>query len=505
MSARSSILRRHAISLLAFLTASIGATGLAEAQEQRGFLLDRFSPSERGSTWFSQDSLDFRGKLRPAAGIVGDYAHDALVIQGSDGRQIAAPVSHQAILHAGTSLVISDRVRLGLTLPLLVSQSGDAGTASSTTVGSPSSAPVGDLRATFDLRAFGKHGDVVTAAAGVETYAPTGSTSSYTSDGTFRAIPRFLVAGTVGPFVYAGRAGVHFRPANRFAGSDGGTELVVGGAAGVRLGDKVVVGPELFASTVLNSDQGAFRTRNTPLEAMLGAHVDVLENFRVGAAVGAGIAAGYGSPQMRGLLAIEWAPRPAPERVPPEPTKEDRSEPAPPPPPPVVAMAPAPVPVVGPADSDADGIPDTEDACPNEKGPTDPDPTKNGCPHASIAGNVIRIRDAIKFRFASAELDPAGDAVLEAVRSVLLANRDIQRIRIEGHTDSVGSANLNSKLSEARAKAVRTWLVAHDVPAERLESQGFGQSRPLTTNDTEEGRRENRRVEFHIVSKGASL
>src|SRR5207244_3936302 len=72
---------------------------------QRGFALDRFDPSERGSGWFVLESLDFRGKARPSIGVVGDYAHKPLVAYDDrTGKEIAAIVEHQLFAHVGVSL-----------------------------------------------------------------------------------------------------------------------------------------------------------------------------------------------------------------------------------------------------------------------------------------------------------------------------------------------------------------------------------------------------------------
>lgn len=71
-------------------------------------------------------------------------------------------------------------------------------------------------------------------------------------------------------------------------------------------------------------------------------------------------------------------------------------------------------------------------------------------------------------------------------------------MRIEGHTDNVGAAAMNKKLSKERAESVMNWLVIHKIPKERLSAQGFGMDRPIDDNATETGRRNNRRVEFHI-------
>jgi outer membrane protein OmpA-like peptidoglycan-associated protein len=115
-----------------------------------------------------------------------------------------------------------------------------------------------------------------------------------------------------------------------------------------------------------------------------------------------------------------------------------------------------------------------------------------------VQAGQIKIRDPFKFRFNSTELDPAGDPILEAVLGVLTSHPDIKKVRIEGHTDDRGGVAFNQRLSEGRAASVRKWLLAHGIDASRLTSAGFGQTRPVDTNATDDGRRNNRRVEFHI-------
>jgi OOP family OmpA-OmpF porin len=72
---------------------------------------------------------------------------------------------------------------------------------------------------------------------------------------------------------------------------------------------------------------------------------------------------------------------------------------------------------------------------------------------------------------------------------------------IEGHTDNRGPADLNKKLSGDRAASVRTYLIGRGVEEGRLESHGFGLERPIETNDTDQGRASNRRVEFKILDE----
>jgi OmpA-OmpF porin, OOP family len=151
-------------------------------------------------------------------------------------------------------------------------------------------------------------------------------------------------------------------------------------------------------------------------------------------------------------------------------------------------------------DRDKDGIANDVDACPDEPGKPDPDPKKNGCPKAFVQAGQIRILDQVKFKTGSAQILPGKDSqeVLEAVAKVFAEHPEVTKVKVEGHTDNRGGEAMNKKLSADRAASVVKWLVAHGVDRERLTSEGFGLERPVDTNETDEGRRNNRRVEFHI-------
>jgi len=87
---------------------------------------------------------------------------------------------------------------------------------------------------------------------------------------------------------------------------------------------------------------------------------------------------------------------------------------------------------------------------------------------------------------------------LNILYELLEENSDV-RISIHGHTDNVGSDEANMQLSEDRAKAVYQYLIDKEIKPERLEYQGFGETEPIESNDTAEGRRLNRRTEFVIL------
>ena len=153
-------------------------------------------------------------------------------------------------------------------------------------------------------------------------------------------------------------------------------------------------------------------------------------------------------------------------------------------------------------DADNDGIPDAQDACPKDPGKPNPDPKKNGCPlYISKEGSVVRVLQQVHFKTGSATILPDSFPMLQEIVDLLKADTGIKRMSIEGHTDNKGKADNNKTLSQSRANSVMTWLTSHGVGPERLEAHGFGQEKPIDSNDTDAGRQANRRVEFKILDE----
>jgi len=155
-----------------------------------------------------------------------------------------------------------------------------------------------------------------------------------------------------------------------------------------------------------------------------------------------------------------------------------------------------------PLDADGDGIFDDADACPIVPGSLNPDAKKNGCPLVRVTEQRIEILERIEFERGKATLKPESEPVLSAVAAALTQNPQIVRLSVEGHTDSRGSAALNRELSRERAVAVVDWLIGHGIAAKRLVGVGFGPDHPIETNTTDEGRQNNRRVEFRVIELG---
>ncbi len=101
----------------------------------------------------------------------------------------------------------------------------------------------------------------------------------------------------------------------------------------------------------------------------------------------------------------------------------------------------------------------------------------------------------VLFDFNKATLQPTSDAALQPVANMMAADKSL-KLEVQGHTDNVGNDVYNQKLSEDRAKAVMTWLTQHGVVADRLTAKGYGKTKPVADNGSDEGRARNRRVEI---------
>lgn len=152
-------------------------------------------------------------------------------------------------------------------------------------------------------------------------------------------------------------------------------------------------------------------------------------------------------------------------------------------------------------DADSDTVPDPDDHCPLTPGlAAHSNPECIGCPALACTDprGSIRILQRIEFETDRDVLRPESDPVLQAVREILATNDQIRKLRVEGHTDDRGNDAHNLDLSRRRATSVMRWLVEHGIAAERLESEGYGETRPLVPNRGA-GRQTNRRVEFRIT------
>ncbi|WP_257453729.1 thrombospondin type 3 repeat-containing protein [Archangium lipolyticum] len=154
-----------------------------------------------------------------------------------------------------------------------------------------------------------------------------------------------------------------------------------------------------------------------------------------------------------------------------------------------------------PRDTDGDNVSDHLDNCPKEKGVE----SNHGCPPqqeqlVAIQKGKLEIKQAVFFATNKAIIQRRSFKMLDQIARVIQQHPEIDKIIIEGHTDNVGNADVNRKLSLARAESVRDYLVKKGVEPSRLEARGYGPDRPLLPNKTSRGRAANRRVAFTIVN-----
>ncbi len=181
--------------------------------------------------------------------------------------------------------------------------------------------------------------------------------------------------------------------------------------------------------------------------------------------------------------------------------------------------------LAGCPDADGDGVADKDDSCPNEAGPSE----NKGCPWPDTDGDGVLDKDdkcpdvagtvanagcpevteevqkqlndyarTILFDTGKSSIKAESTSVMVDIITILKEYPNA-KFTVEGHTDSVGSAKLNQSLSESRALSVKEFLVEKGIEEFRLSAVGYGEDKPMATNNTKTGRAQNRRVEINLV------
>ena len=147
-------------------------------------------------------------------------------------------------------------------------------------------------------------------------------------------------------------------------------------------------------------------------------------------------------------------------------------------------------------DQDADGTPDHLDKCPDESGPN------QGCPEIKKEDKEFLLFAAknVQFETGKATLKAQSFATLDKVAEIL-SRYPRYNLFIDGHTDNIGDRTANQVLSEERAQSCYEYLLSRSIDPLRMQYKGFGSSKPVSDNNTEEGREANRRVEFNLYLK----
>ncbi|WP_255208154.1 MULTISPECIES: OmpA family protein [unclassified Myxococcus] len=530
---------------LAALIASIAPNALAQSTTGALIPIDlerlRFTPAATDSMLVDTGHVLPKGAYRLM--LMAGYERGILLLKGSDGQERSIIDYRVSGWLAGAWSPV-DNLELSARLPVIIHQGGN-GADSLVGVSAPDAFGLGtpELGARYALLRR-EAGDPVFLSLGLDVGTPGGTADAFGRQQGWAGLqvaPRVAVSRELGPVVLGASAGVRIRSTENEPGRDFGTELEQGVVVSTR-------GKGLRGEIALQAAESLVES-DFALELLGGVRMPVGGGFEAFAIAGHGFTDIPGTPSIRAAAGIAWAHQPpaqedvcrsgrshTPEQCPAldddgdtVPNGQDRCP---------LEAGPPENDGCPDTDSDGDGVVDREDACPNEAGSAEnkgcPDTDSDGdgvvdredaCPNeagvaahrgcpepkpepapqepATEAPTRLPTEHHVQFPVGQSTLSDEELRNLDAVADYLKANPGVS-LRIEGHTDSTGPDELNRTLSQERADAVRTHLIQRGVASSRLTAKGYGPDRPLTTNDTPEGRGTNRRVEFVTESGGAS-
>ncbi len=342
----------------------------AEADGSR-FALDTFRPVPAGDRFFGVQSADSLGHGAIDAAIVSDLAVAPLsaALVPSTETEVVRVVPYQLFFHLGAAVTLWDVWKASITMPF-------GPTAMTLDPDHPrADDPIddrwvaGDLRTALRLRVAGEEGSRLRLALAGALSLPTGDDAAFASDGRVSGGPELVLGGRAGGWTWGATTGAVFRPAARFGGVAIGDELTLGLAAAAPINRVLQLVIEARGAMAVEGDE-APRAATTSVELTVG------WRFRLGPIVVApapsfGLSRGVGTPLLRTILALSYAPL---ERT----DVSDGgggSDDGPPPPPPV-------------PDRDGDGVEDARDACADAPGPYRDDPAACGCPDGDGDGTI---------------------------------------------------------------------------------------------------------------------
>jgi len=544
------------------LGAGLAASHPEPAQAQEGLELQRFLPMPTLSRdLYNTSGTDVLQQWEVEAHALFDYAHRPLVLLDEDGERVGAVVKSQTTANLLFALGFGGGFDLGVALPLYLYQPAGSQSLPGYADGDGSVGP-GDLRVIPRIQLWtnrsapGQNG--MGLAFLVDTFVPLGDEASFQGAG-FRVGPRLAFDAVVSGIRMAANVGYLWRERADVENATVGQSIGWSAGADIPVANTLSVVGDIGGR--LNVGENGVRRTESPLELLLGMKLRQDAVFATFGG-GAGIVNGIGTPDFRAFLGMGYAAPMTEPPPPPECTADTVAADCPAPPEPVcsgnavlryealctaagdcgvrtlttdcgageycdesvVACLPIPecvadvdceVPPTTCADDtlqtwscrcidgdcacDATATPCGDNICGEEGGVAacvEPPPVQ-----VNVETRQIVITENVFFATGSDVIEERSFSILNHVARVLEDNPQITRVRVEGHTDNVGRARNNLQLSQRRAASVVRYLTARGIDAGRLESEGYGQDRPIASNDNDEGRAQNRRVEFHIVDQ----
>ncbi len=527
--------------------------GTRGAHAQAGSLsAERFEPAPGPRNVLTVETARVDGDMALSFGVLTDYANDPLRIQHCLPGACTAPGAMVSSVDVVKDLVTANllasltplpRLQIGLRIPVMYA-SGQGIDANPSTAGygqgvagGVSGFAVGDPALELKVRALGQAHSRVTAGLSASISAPLGAAISpelYVGDTSPVGVFRAIVDADFGRFFVAANVGGAARTPTQLGTIDDGPELRFGVGGGVRATSSLTFLAEGFGSTNFTTDPGASAGE---VDGAIRYSIPGVP-VRLTAGGGTGLNKGVGAPMFRVFLGVSVevdGGRSLDLDGDGIPDSEDRC--------PLeggdVVRIPGPYYGCPKRDSDGDGVPDYLDMCPGKPGVVSSDPANNGCPdpdrdHDGIPNErdkcpdspetyngfedadgcpdvapvkievrgdqIVVINSPINFDFKSDRIIGARSfEALDLVAEAMNAHPEIKKLEVAGHTDGVGPREVNMALSGKRAAAVVAYLVHKGVAAARLTSNGYGPDKPVGSNDTEEGRAQNRRVQFNIL------
>ena len=488
--------KKVAKSVAAVAVATVATTASAQSVEVSGFDLEQLqlNPGARSALVVGGGDVLLPMDFRVAASL--GYQHAPLVYF-QDGERRAALVENRLTTTLSGAFGVLPWLEVGASVPLVVFQNGQAVTSSRGDMiagAVPQQVSFGTPWLQARLAPFQERNGApvdfgVTLAVGI----PLGATGSLTSEPYVTGQVIAGAARTVGPVRIALDLGAHLRADRTIAVNDVIGSRLLGG-----LGVSTINGP-LRGEVSL---RGFIPLAGESVSAeLLGGARYSFGDFEVFGLAGPGIGNAPGTPAFRALVGVSFGG-----------VKSGRCT--------LQSADPSSCPGL---DYDGDGIKNGDDACPMQAGSCAPiaapvaveavkpaevveapaavpvaEPVAEAAPQVELKQDRIEIHGEVHFESGRAVIGSESFPLLNEVAALLNAHPEVKSVRVEGHTDDRGGAAANMKLSKDRAAAVRTYLVKQGVSDARLTSEGYGQTKPVMSNETAAGREKNRRVMFTI-------
>lgn len=523
----------------------------SQAAPNTAFQLQQFRPWGDPQGMFQTQSGQTLGQWNYLVGLWLNYGNNPMVLRRADGSR-SSIVEHQLGMDINAALGLLNWLDFGLSFPMTLFQTGqipnlqlfDAADRNKDLSGFALS----DLKVYLKAQALREDKHFLNLSVLLYLGIPSGDKEKMGGEDTVSFGVNVYLNKHISIVNLGLNVGYRYLPLSTFGNLKLQHEITYSLGAGFRVvQDYLDILVDIGGATAISDVTTATAA---PLELYLGLRALPLGNDDLGLTLGGALALtpGYGSPLFRVLLGVVWAPKRRDKDGDGVLDKDDRCPTVPGP----RENQGCPWPdtdgdgltdnidkcpkVPGPKenqgcpwpDTDGDGLTDNIDKCPKVPGPKEnqgcPDTDRDGdgivdrldkCPDVpgvkelqgcpkkvlvEVTEKEIKILQKIQFRTGSATILRQSFEILDQVVSVMKSRPKI-RVRIEGHTDNVGGVPYNLRLSKRRAASVLQYLTKRGkIAKDRLESEGYGMSKPLLPNTSKENRAKNRRVQFTVLN-----